>query len=138
MTTALRGERTLAMPFRISGTGLIAELTTPEQIWDQRVRAALLTRQGERYSRLGYGSRLAELVYDGAGANEEAIKQEVALSFSGLLPSLTLDSVEVSWDEFTNETSVSISYKLPNQDVITTTVGSVSIDGSLPPIEESL
>ncbi len=136
--TAQLSERAIAVPFRIAGTGGVAVLTTPEQIWDQRVRAALLTRQNERFARMGYGSTLADLVYSGSSASQDEIEQEVARSFSGLLPSLTLVSVEVLWDEFTNQTNVAISYQLPNQDVITTTVGVVSIDGNLPPIEENL
>lgn len=138
MASTRQTERTLAMPFRLSGRGGIAEVTSPEKIWDQRVRAALLTRKGERFARLAYGTRLAELVLDGDSVNEDAIKDEVFRAFSGLLPALILDSVEVVWDEIANQTNVSITYTLPNQETITTTVGSVQINGSLPPYEETL
>lgn len=138
MTSTRRIERTISLPFRFSGRGTVAEVTSLEEIWDHRVRAALLTRSGERFSRLGYGTRLAELAFDGAVANEEAIKTEVSRAFSGLLSALVLDSVEVSWDEFANQTDVSITYTLPNQDVITTTIGAIFIDGALPPYEEQL
>jgi phage baseplate assembly protein W len=131
-------ERTLALPFRLSSRGSVAEISDPAQIWDQRVRAALLTRSGERFARLAYGSRLAGLVFSGNTINADVIKDEVSRAFSGLLPALTLGEVDVVWDEIINQTNVSITYQLPNQETITTTVGAVFIDGSLPPVEERL
>jgi phage baseplate assembly protein W len=131
-------ERTLALPFRLSSRGLVADISDPAQIWDQRVRAALLTRSGERFARLAYGSRLAELAFAGSTINSDVIKDEVSRAFAGLLPALTLGEVEVVWDEFLNQTNVSITYQLPNQETVTTAVGAVFINGSLPPIEERL
>jgi hypothetical protein len=84
---------------------------------------------------MAYGSRLAEMVFDGGQVNETAIKDEVGRTFSGLLPALTLDSVEVVWDELAKQTLVAISYQLPNQDTVTTSIGSLLIDGISPPSE---
>lgn len=135
MAVNVGGERALSFPFRFSSRLVANEVASPEKIWDQRVRAALLTRKGERFSRMAYGSRLAEMVFDGGQVNETAIKDEVGRTFAGLLPALTLDSVEVVWDELAKQTIVAVSYQLPNQDTVTTSIGSLLVDGISPPNE---
>jgi phage baseplate assembly protein W len=138
MATQLPRERAIQVPFRITAQGKVSEATTSSDIWADRVRTGLLTRKTERVARMGYGTDLGDMVYEESDFATGAVEEEIRKGFDSLFPSLALESVEAEWDVEAEQLRVDVTYSLPNQDIITTSIGRVAIQGTEPPIQETL
>jgi hypothetical protein len=66
------------------------------------------------------------------------IRAEVNKAFGEQLQLLTLEKVNVTSDEYTNVLNIEVVYGLPNNEVVSTIVGLVLIDGAKPIYEELL
>lgn len=131
-------EKTISLPFSIDPYGKVASTSEQTKIWADRVRSTIGTTLKERVMRPNFGSNIAFSAFDTQTKAEEAIKTEVQQVFNTQLPLLKLGSVTTSFDEYSGTVNTTISYSLPNDMVITTTIGIVTILGNTPPIQEIL
>jgi deoxyinosine 3'endonuclease (endonuclease V) len=69
---------------------------------------------------------------------EARIISEVERAFPAQLELLTLQGVDVSFDDYTNTTSVNITYSLPNDEVTSTVVAVTYIGGNNISVQENL
>ena len=129
-------ETAISFPFSIDGYGNIGKTSDQSEIWEARVKSAVGTALGERVMRAGYGTRITELFFDTQDELRSGITKEVSSVFDSYLPLLTLNSVDVVYDELFGELTATISYSLPNQTTITTSVSMVTINKTNPPYEE--
>lgn len=131
-------EIAISLPFRFSEYGKISDTTEPTKIWADRVRSAVGTMVGERVMFPRYGSKIPTHVFNTQTEVADKIDDEVHRVFNEYLPSLTLDTVDVQFDENSGVFSADIVYSLPNDIVVSTNVGFASISGNLPLAEEML
>lgn len=131
-------EIAMSLPFRFSEYGKIADTTEPTKIWADRVRSAVGTMVGERVMLPRYGSKIPMHVLNTEGELADKLDSEVHRVFNEFLPSLTLESVDVQFDEATSTFSADVVYSLPNDAVVSTNVGFASISGNSPLTEEML
>lgn len=129
-------ETAISLPFSIDGYGNISKTSNQSEIWEARVKSAVGTAIGERVMRAGYGTRIPELFFDTQDALDSGIKKEVTSVFDSYLPLLTLNTVDVVYNELLGEITATISYSLPNQTTTTTSVSIVTINKTNPPYEE--
>jgi phage baseplate assembly protein W len=129
-------EHAISLPFSIDGYGNISKTSNQSEIWEARVKSAIGTAIGERVMRAGYGTRIPEMFFDTQDALDAGIRKEVSSVFDVYLPLLTLNSVDVIYDDLYGEMTATISYSLPNQTVTTTSVSIVTINKTTPPYEE--
>jgi phage baseplate assembly protein W len=64
------------------------------------------------------------------------ITDEVTRAFGKYLQLLTLKNTDVEQDSYTNTLKVTVTYALPNQEINQTSIGYVTIQGTLPIYEE--
>jgi len=130
-------EYAINLPFSFDDYGNISKTSDQSEIWTARVKSAVGTAVGERVMRAGYGTRITELFFDTQDALSEGIKKEVQSVFDSYLPLLTLNSVEALYNELSGEMEATISFSLPNETVVDTSVSIVIINKSNPPYEET-
>ena len=128
-------ESAISLPFTITADGKIGETNDQSKIWADRVLSVIGTGWGQRLLRYEFGTKIHTEVYNSITAAEENIKTEIATAFENFLPLLTLSEVMTSYSQSTNEITVDVRYKLPNQEENTVSIGTVSIKGTLPPKE---
>jgi phage baseplate assembly protein W len=126
-------EKAISLPFTITPQGTVQITTDQRKIWQDRVFSVISTGIGERVNRHMYGSRIFTQDFNGASAAAESIKKEVADIFQALLPLLTLVETITSFSADQNTLSVEVRYKLPNEELQTTSLGTVSLRGNNPP-----
>ena len=131
-------EKTLTLPFSVDPYGKISVTSEQSKIWADRVRSVIGTTLRERVMRPEFGTDISYSVFNTQEDAEQEISRETSEAFNQLLPLLTLDSVESLFDSFTGTINVTMTYKLPNQVVVTTTVGILTVRGNTPPYEENL
>jgi phage baseplate assembly protein W len=131
-------EKTLALPFSIDPYGKVSVTTDQSKIWADRVRSVMGTFLRERVMRPEFGSNIPYSVFNTQEAASEEISIETSQAFSQHLPLLTLDSVSSSFDSYSGIINVTITYKLPNDIVVDTTIGILTVRGNTPPYEENL
>lgn len=128
-------EIAIALPFRVDPSGNIAVANTQSKIWADRVRGVIGTTFRERIMRSQFGSALVESLFEEADETTLDISSQVQEAFIDFLPDLTLVDVVVTDDSQNGTMNVEVTYQLPNEKEVTTTIGYVEIRGSLPPIE---
>jgi len=128
-------EVTISYPFTIDVYGNIAKTDDYIKIWNDRVLIALNTANGERVMNWDLGTQIPYMVFN--SASESAVETEIRKAFLDFLPALSLDDIKSSFDINTGTITVNITYSLPNNDQVTTTVGVVTISGNTPPYEEN-
>jgi phage baseplate assembly protein W len=131
-------EVAISLPFRFSGYGKIADTTESAKLWADRVRSAVGTMVGERVMLPRYGSKIPTHVLNNEGELADKLDSEVHRVFNEYLPSLTLESVQLSFDDGTGAFSAEVVYSLPNDTVVSTNVGFAAIAGTTPLTEEML
>ena len=131
-------EKTIALPFSIDVYGRVAFTQDQSKIWADRVRSVVGTTVKERVMRPTFGGTIAYKVFESQELAEQEIKTNVEEVFDSQLQVLTLNDVTTSFDEYTGTITADITYSLPNDTVLTTTVGLVTIVGNNPPIQEIL
>ena len=133
----MQPEVAIALPFTLTSYGSIGTTTDQSKIWADRVRSVIGTTLRERVMRPTFGTTITHAFMETQDTASISITSEVSSAFALLLPNLTLNSVDTSVDEYSGEVSATISYSLPNNDVVDTTVAIANVIGTLPPYEEN-
>ena len=137
-------ERTIALPFTIDTYGKVGATEDQSKIWSDRVLSVVGTTLRERLMRPNFGTVIPFSLFDSSDHAQEEIQAEVARAFNSQLTLLSLSGTQVTFDEYTGAISVSITYGLPNSEIVTTNlglvanIGTVAIAGTTPIYEELL
>jgi phage baseplate assembly protein W len=129
-------EKAIALPFSINSFGKVTDTTELSKIWADRVRSVIGTALRERVMLPDFGTDIPSSVFETTEEADSQIQTEVIRAFNEQLSALTLDEVTSTFDEFTNVMNVDITYALPNDEVVNTSIGLVSIAGTAPIYEE--
>ena len=122
----------MQLPFTISSSGSISETTDYAKIWDYRVRLAIGTSFGERLLYSDYGMRIPELTFATMSLAKEIVTKEIQNVFMTYLVDLSLDSVEVLFEEQSGTVNVAVTYVLPNNNLGNTVRGVAVVSGDNP------
>ena len=131
-------ETTLSLPFKVTSYGTVMSTTEQAKIWSDRVRAVIGTNLGERIMDPEFGTLVPEAFMQTTDDAESLIKTEVERACATELTQLTFSSVTNTFDEYTNNLNVSITYSLPNSEETTVSIGTIAIPATLPSIQENL
>ena len=131
-------ETALSLPFTVTSYGTVMSTTEQAKIWSDRVRAVIGTNLGERIMDPEFGTLVPEAFMQTTDDAESLIKTEVERAFATELTQLTFSSVTTTFDEYTNNLNVSITYSLPNSEETTVSIGTIAIPATLPSIQENL
>ena len=131
-------EVVLTLPFSINAYGSVATSTDQRKVWSDRVRFTIGTNLRERILDPEFGTLVPEAFMQTSEDAATLIISEVERAFPLQLPSLTLQSVDVSFDEYTSTTNVTITYGLPNEEVVDTVIGISYIGGNNLSLQENL
>jgi phage baseplate assembly protein W len=131
-------EVSIALPFVIDSYGKVNTTDQQPKLWADRVRSVIGTAVGERVMRSEFGSEISYTEFKTVEDASAQIQNTVAQSFEVQLRKLRLQSVTTTLDEYTGTLNVSIVYALPNQDLVTTTIGFASVIGNSPTIKETM
>ena len=129
-------EKAIALPFSINSFGRVTDTTEMSKIWADRVRSVIGTALRERVMLPDFGTDIPSSVFETTEEADSQIQTEVIRAFYEQLSALTLDEVTSTFDEFTGVMNVDITYALPNDEVINTSIGLVSLAGTAPIYEE--
>jgi phage baseplate assembly protein W len=122
----------MQLPFAISSSGSISDTTDYSKIWDYRVRQALGTSLGERLLYSDYGMRIPDLTFSTMTLAKEVVTKEIQSVFMTYLQELSLDSVEVTFEEDSGTVNVAVTYVLPNNNLGNTVLGIAVVSGDNP------
>jgi phage baseplate assembly protein W len=128
----------IALPFAIDSYGKVNTTDQQSKLWADRVRSVIGTAIGERVMRPEFGSEIPYANFKTADDASAQIEQTVLHSFELQLSKLRLQSVATNLDEYTGTINVTIVYALPNQDLVTTTLGFAAISGTNPTVKETM
>jgi phage baseplate assembly protein W len=128
-------EYAVALPFRLGISGAVESTVDQTQIWSDRVLTVIGTAISERVHRYYFGSRVHQEVFMTEGEAAIGVVDEIGKAFANFLPLLTLISVDTDFDISNATLNVRVNYRLPNNDLQTTQIGSVSLNGNSPPQE---
>ena len=92
-------EAAISLPFRIDGYGNVVKTTDQQKIWADRVASVIGTIKGERVMDKVFGTEIPKNMFENLPVVQEAIRREVANSFSAFLPKLRVETVDVDVDE---------------------------------------
>jgi len=132
-----RFERAISLPFSIDSYGNVASTKDQSKIWADRVRSVVGTTVGERLMRPDFGTSIPFATFSGRELVADITRQELFASFAKFLPALTLESVEISFNE-DDHVYAEVRYTLPNQQEMTLSVGLAYISNNAPIYEEFL
>jgi phage baseplate assembly protein W len=130
-------EYSIAFPFKFDGNGNVVKTSDQNKLWEDRVLQAIGTLISERVMRPSYGTKIPNSLFSTRSEMEQSIKKEVTAAFLNYLTSLSLQDVQFDYDYETGVRSANLTYSLPNQTVVTTSVGLVLINKTNLPYEES-
>ena len=131
-------EYAISLPFSIDPYGKVRSTTDQSKIWADRVRSVLGTTIRERVLRPTFGTLIPFALFNTETGAIAQVQAEVSKAFSQQLPLLNLDTVNVTVDQYTNVLTVEAIYGLPNNEVVSTVVGLVLVDGANPMYQELL
>ena len=131
-------EQAISLPFAIDSYGKVASTQEQSKIWADRVRSVIGTAVRERVMRPTFGTLIPFAIFETDTTAESQIRTEVEQAFIKQLPLLTIQNVTVTVDNYTNVLSVEIIYALPNNEIVSTIVGLVLVDGANPIYQELL
>jgi hypothetical protein len=131
-------ELALSLPFSINPYGSVTTTTDQSKIWADRVRFVIGTNLRERILDPEFGTLIPSAFMETADVAQATIESEVEQAFQAQLELLSFNSVDISYDEYTNTTNVSIVYGLPNGEVTNTVVAVSYISGNNLSVEENL
>lgn len=129
-------EKAISLPFFIDPYGKVGVTQSQSKIWTDRVRSVLGTTIRERVMRPTFGTLIPFALFDTETSATAQIEVEVQKAFSEQLPLLNLQTVNVTIDEYTNVLTVEAVYGLPNNEVVSTVVGLVLVQGANPIYQE--
>ena len=132
----------MTLPFSISAYGSVSTTTSQEKIWADRVRTVIGTLIGERIMRPKFGSDIPVSLFENNSNKEslltDRLEDEIDNAFSKFLPLLSLDSVQISFDDFENVVTAEVIYSLPNDEQVSTNIGIATISSTSTNTEETL
>ena len=128
-------EKALSLPFSY---GKVSVSTDQSKIWADRVRSVIGTTVRERVMRPTVGTLIPFSMFNSETSAVAQIEVEIQKAFTEQLKLLNLNSVNITVDEYTNVLNVEVIYALPNNEVVSTIVGLVFIDGANPIYQELL
>ena len=131
-------EKAIALPFSIDSYGKVASTQEQSKIWADRVRSVLGTTIRERVMRPTLGTFIPFALFNSDETASSQVDSEVRKAFVDQLPLLTLEKVNVTVDQYTNVRNVEVVYALPNNEIVSTVVGLVVVDGANPIYQELL
>lgn len=129
-------ETAISLPFSIDPYGKVAQTTDQTKIWADKVRSVIGTALKERAMRPTFGTDIPSAVFENQEDADGRILELVSTSFNNQLPRLDLQSVSNSFDQYSGTLTVDITYALPNEEIVSTTVGLIVVSGTLIPYEE--
>ena len=124
-------EIAIALPFSIDPYGKVTQTKEQSKIWADKVRSVIGTALKERVMRPLFGTNISSFVYEGQNFAELSVQDAVSTAFNNQLQRLQLQSVSSMFDDYTNTLSVDVIYALPNDEVVSTTIGIIAISGNL-------
>jgi phage baseplate assembly protein W len=136
MGRKIMAEIAMTLPFQIDVYGKVSSTIEQERIWADRVRSVIGTCLRERVMRPNFGTTIPFALFETSDSAIQEVTSEVNNAFLNFLPTLSVQEVTVTFNEPLNTIDVSITYSLPNDKLVTTTIGVVVIRGTLPPIQE--
>jgi phage baseplate assembly protein W len=128
----------IALPFSISAYGKVSSTTSQDKIWADRIRSAVGTALNERIMRPGYGTSIPYELFNNQDDVTAKIKSEVSRVFGSQLSPVTLLSTDVTYDKYTNTSTVEIVYSTPNRNTNSVSIGFAAISGNNQIIQETL
>lgn len=131
-------EYAISLPFSIDSYGKVTSTADQSKIWSDRVRSVLGTTIRERVLRPTFGTLIPFALFNTETGAIAQVEAEVNKAFSDQLGLLNLQRVNVTVDQYTNVLTVEAIYGLPNNEVISTVVGLVLVDGANPIYQELL
>ena len=131
-------ELAISLPFSINAYGDVSSTTDQRKIWSDRVRFVIGTNLEERILSPEFGTLVPSAFMETSESAESKIISEVERAFPLQLSLLTLQGVDVSFDDYTGTTSVNITYSLPNGEVTDTTVAVTYISQNKISVQENL
>jgi phage baseplate assembly protein W len=131
-------EVALSLPFSIDPYGRVGSTQDQTKIWADKVRSVIGTALRERVMRPKFGTDIPLAVFENQEDAQTQIEFEVNQAFNEQLQKLTLQSVDSVFDEYTGIMQVEVIYALPNDEVTSTSIGLIRIEGNAIAIEENL
>jgi hypothetical protein len=131
-------ETAISLPFSIDAYGAVTAATTQDKIWSDRVRSVLGTNFNERIMRPTFGGLVPSVFMETVDHATTMLEVEVRTTFATQLPSLTLQSVDIVYDEYSDSMNVSVLYSLPDEKIASTTIALITVDGTNPANQENL
>lgn len=131
-------EVAISLPFSIDDFGSVATATLQSKIWADRVRSAVGTTLRERVFRYDYGTTIPSKLWDDVTTMQDVIEEQIENVFDRDLVTLTLDSVDVTYDERQETVFAEVSYFLPNNEQTSVIIGVATISSTDPIVEELL
>ena len=132
----MASEKAISLPFSIDTFGSVGTTTEQSKIWSDRVRSVLGTSLRERVMRPTFGTLIPFSLFNNVENAISEIKEEVTRAFGRQLRLLTLKNTSIEHDTYNNSLKVTVTYSLPNQETNQTSIGYVTIRGTLPMYEE--
>ena len=138
-------EVAVLLPFSIDTFGKVTTAVTQSDIWGGRALSVLGTALRERVLRPNFGTLIPFFMFDTTDSATEEITAEVRKAFATQLPLLTLNSVDITLDNYSQNAyvestsdrlKVSVKYSLPNNQEQTTVIGFIVVNSTNPIYEE--
>lgn len=131
-------EKAISLPFLIDPYGRVASTQSQSKIWSDKVKSVLGTTLRERVMRPNFGTLIPYSLFNTETTAVSEIETEVTKAFVEQLSLLTLEKVNVTSDQYTNVLTIEVIYALPNDEIVSTVIGLVLIQGTKPIYEELL
>jgi len=131
-------EVAISLPFSIDPYGKVASTHSQSKIWADRVLSIIGTTIRERVMNPSIGTLIPYAAFDSIDDAAAEVRQEVEQAFRQQLSQLTLSDIVVTMDSYNDSMTLKITYDLPNNQKVTTTLGLINISGTKPAYEEIL
>jgi phage baseplate assembly protein W len=131
-------EKAISLPFLIDPYGRVASTQSQSKIWSDKVKSVLGTTLRERVMRPNFGTLIPYSLFNTENTAAVEIESEINKAFTEQLALLTLEKVNVTSDPYTNVLTIEVIYGLPNDEIVSTVVGLVLVQGTKPIYEELL
>jgi hypothetical protein len=138
MTINSVNEIAISLPFIIDSYGKVQTTIDQKKIWADRVYSVIGTLLTERVMRPNFGSDAAKELLSTTEQMVSNVNTSVRLAFISFLPALSLQDIDSTYDSSSNLLTISITYSLPNQEVVYSNIGFAQLSGNNPIYEETL
>lgn len=130
-------ETALSLPFSIDNSGRVSFSEDQAKIWQDRVLSVIGTTVRERVMNPNFGTKLAFALFETMDNAISEVEIEVSNAFNIQLPLLKLEKTDVSIDTYTGIINITVTYQLPNAEVVYTSLGVITLSGTNPSREAS-